>query len=75
MFKLLDSDKIPKYIYQNSYGSTRNLSQFIKDLCVNFNLIDKILNDLENYILGQGLDEGFDHMKAVWTRLRAILYI
>lgn len=77
LLKLFDSDKIPKYIYQNQYGSqhTRNLSQFIKDLCVNFGLIDKILNDLENYIQGKGIDEGFDHKKAVWTRLRALLYI
>lgn len=79
MLKLLDSEKIPKYVYQNWQGggqqSFRNLSQFVKDLCLNFGLIDKVLDDLENYILGKGLDEGFNHKKAVWTRLRALLYI
>lgn len=79
MLKLLDSEKIPKYVYQNQYGGInqnyRNLSQFVKDLCLSCGLIDKILDDLENYIQGKGLDEGFDHKKAVWTRLRALLYI
>lgn len=79
MLKLLDSEKIPKYVYQNWQGVAQhkfsNLSQFVKDLCLTHGLIDKILDDLENYILGKGLDEGFPHKKAVWTRLRALLYI
>lgn len=81
MFKKL-IDLIPRHIYTHNYGSygsqappAKNLSTCLKDLCVNFKIIEKILEDLQNYLLGQSLDEGFDNKKCIWQRFKTILYI
>lgn len=69
LVKLLDAEKIPKYVYQNSYGLqvVKNLSQFVKDLCVNHKLLDKIISDLNA--------QKSSSRKQIWSRLKALLYL
>ena len=77
MIKLLKSDKIPKFIYQsyNYQQQTKNLGQYVKHLVESFDLLTKIMDDLQNFIDGGSLFEGYDNKKCVWTRLKALLYI
>lgn len=52
MVKLLQSQKIPKYVYPSTYGyqqsfvSQRNLSEFVKFLAEDHDLINKLVDDL-----------------------------
>ena len=53
----------------------RNLPQFVKYLAEEHSLITKLLDDLQNFINGKSLDEGYPSNKCVWTRLKALMYI
>ena len=43
--------------------------------CESHNLIHILLDDLQNYLTGQAMDEGYTHSKNVSTRLKAIKFI
>lgn len=47
------------------YQAMRTQSKLLMDICESHNLIGIILDDLENYLQGLALDEGYSHAKNV----------
>ena len=66
---------ITQYYVQTSSTFMKSPSTLVNQLCETNNLIDVLLDDLQNYLNGQAIDEGYPHSKNVAYRLKAIKFI
>ncbi len=73
-------EMMPKYVnqYSGNLGSIyqqKTQGKYIAEICEKDNIINLILDDLQNYLVGQAMDEGYSHTKNVAARLKSIKFI